>query len=133
MGYFIKSCPKMAYKARYGPAYLACPESYAWLPIEDCLNALKQSPNSKYCRFSSLNTPDIFAIPESMSEQLLNTKISIVIASSSSNWQKGKRVSLDSITRFFRPSVLSTFHEWARLVGQRVLSGQIQIMLITEN
>lgn len=32
MGYFIQGCPKMVYKAEYGPSDLLCPFTYAWVP-----------------------------------------------------------------------------------------------------
>ncbi|XP_054437598.1 arginyl-tRNA--protein transferase 1 isoform X2 [Pteronotus mesoamericanus] len=49
MGFYIHSCPKMRYKGHYRPSDLLCPETYVWVPIEQCLPALE---NSKYCRFN---------------------------------------------------------------------------------
>lgn len=49
MGFYIHSCPKMRYKGQYRPSDLLCPETYVWVPIEQCLPALD---NSKYCRFN---------------------------------------------------------------------------------
>ncbi|XP_066477241.1 arginyl-tRNA--protein transferase 1 isoform X3 [Tiliqua scincoides] len=49
MGFYIHSCPKMRYKGRYRPSDLLCPETYVWVPIEQCLSSLEQS---KYCRFN---------------------------------------------------------------------------------
>ncbi|KAM5321053.1 arginyl-tRNA--protein transferase 1 isoform 8-T8 [Glossophaga mutica] len=49
MGFYIHSCPKMKYKGHYRPSDLLCPETYVWVPIEQCLPALE---NSKYCRFN---------------------------------------------------------------------------------
>uniref|UniRef100_A0A2K5N380 Arginyl-tRNA--protein transferase 1 n=1 Tax=Cercocebus atys TaxID=9531 RepID=A0A2K5N380_CERAT len=49
MGFYIHSCPKMKYKGQYRPSDLLCPETYVWVPIEQCLPALE---NSKYCRFN---------------------------------------------------------------------------------
>ncbi|XP_036591059.1 arginyl-tRNA--protein transferase 1 isoform X4 [Trichosurus vulpecula] len=49
MGFYIHSCPKMRYKGQYRPSDLLCPETYVWVPIEQCLPALE---NSKYCRFN---------------------------------------------------------------------------------
>uniref|UniRef100_A0A5F8GNQ4 Arginyl-tRNA--protein transferase 1 n=1 Tax=Monodelphis domestica TaxID=13616 RepID=A0A5F8GNQ4_MONDO len=49
MGFYIHSCPKMRYKGQYKPSDLLCPETYVWVPIEQCLPALE---NSKYCRFN---------------------------------------------------------------------------------
>ncbi|XP_074627454.1 arginyl-tRNA--protein transferase 1-like isoform X2 [Acropora palmata] len=40
MGFYIHSCPKMKYKGRYNPSYLVCPESYEWIPIEQCIPKL---------------------------------------------------------------------------------------------
>uniref|UniRef100_G3THT4 Arginyl-tRNA--protein transferase 1 n=1 Tax=Loxodonta africana TaxID=9785 RepID=G3THT4_LOXAF len=49
MGFYIHSCPKMKYKGQYRPSDLLCPETYVWVPIEQCLPSLE---NSKYCRFN---------------------------------------------------------------------------------
>uniref|UniRef100_A0A8C6QVS8 Arginyl-tRNA--protein transferase 1 n=1 Tax=Nannospalax galili TaxID=1026970 RepID=A0A8C6QVS8_NANGA len=49
MGFYIHSCPKMKYKGQYRPSDLLCPETYIWVPIEQCLPSLD---NSKYCRFN---------------------------------------------------------------------------------
>ncbi|XP_046387467.1 arginyl-tRNA--protein transferase 1-like [Ischnura elegans] len=50
LGYYIHSCPKMAYKVNYHPSYLLCPETYTWHPVEKCLPMLDQS---KYARFET--------------------------------------------------------------------------------
>ncbi|XP_051001377.1 arginyl-tRNA--protein transferase 1 isoform X4 [Acomys russatus] len=49
MGFYIHSCPKMRYKGQYRPSDLLCPETYIWVPIEQCLPSLD---NSKYCRLN---------------------------------------------------------------------------------
>nr|XP_056705405.1 arginyl-tRNA--protein transferase 1 isoform X3 [Euleptes europaea] len=49
MGFYIHSCPKMRYKGQYRPSYLLCPETYVWVPTEQCLPSLE---HSKYCRFN---------------------------------------------------------------------------------
>ncbi|XP_069844300.1 arginyl-tRNA--protein transferase 1 isoform X8 [Dipodomys merriami] len=49
MGFYIHSCAKMKYKGQYRPSDLLCPETYVWVPIEQCLSSLE---NSKYCRFN---------------------------------------------------------------------------------
>ena len=48
MGYYVHSCPKMKYKGQYTPSFLACPETYSWVPIEKCRDKLNAA---KYCRF----------------------------------------------------------------------------------
>ncbi|XP_049620429.1 arginyl-tRNA--protein transferase 1 isoform X2 [Suncus etruscus] len=49
MGFYIHSCPKMKYKSQYRPSDLLCPETYVWVPFEQCLPSLEKS---KYCRFN---------------------------------------------------------------------------------
>ncbi|XP_062071018.1 arginyl-tRNA--protein transferase 1 isoform X4 [Lepus europaeus] len=49
MGFYIHSCPKMKYKGQYRPSDLLCPETYVWVPIEQCLPSLE---TTKYCRFN---------------------------------------------------------------------------------
>lgn len=48
MGYYIHSCVKMRYKAAFSPSYLACPETYQWVPVEVCRKLLDAN---KYSRF----------------------------------------------------------------------------------
>ncbi|XP_044296142.1 arginyl-tRNA--protein transferase 1 isoform X2 [Varanus komodoensis] len=56
MGFYIHSCPKMRYKGQYRPSELLCPETYVWVPIEQCLPSLE---HSKYSRFNQdLNADD---------------------------------------------------------------------------
>ncbi|KAM5243282.1 arginyl-tRNA--protein transferase 1 isoform 2-T2 [Hipposideros larvatus] len=62
MGFYIHSCPKMKYKGHYRPSDLLCPETYVWVPIEQCLPSLE---NSKYCRFNQ--DPD--AVDEGRSKE----------------------------------------------------------------
>ncbi|KAL5107071.1 Arginyl-tRNA--protein transferase 1 [Taenia crassiceps] len=52
MGFYVHSCGKMAYKNNYSPSYLACPETYAWTPLEKCQRLLDRS---KYARFADAN------------------------------------------------------------------------------
>ncbi|XP_058507604.1 arginyl-tRNA--protein transferase 1 isoform X2 [Solea solea] len=49
LGFYIHSCPKMRYKGQYRPSDLLCPETYVWVPIEQCLPHLE---NSRYARFN---------------------------------------------------------------------------------
>uniref|UniRef100_A0A5F5PZL3 Arginyl-tRNA--protein transferase 1 n=1 Tax=Equus caballus TaxID=9796 RepID=A0A5F5PZL3_HORSE len=62
MGFYIHSCPKMKYKGQYRPSDLLCPETYVWVPIEQCLPSLE---NSKYCRFNQ----DPQAVDEGRSQE----------------------------------------------------------------
>lgn len=47
MGYYVHSCPKMAYKNQYGSAELLCPVTLRYMPIEKCLPKLEVN---KYCK-----------------------------------------------------------------------------------
>lgn len=47
MGFYIHSCPKMRYKGKYTPSFLLCPETYVWVPIEDCVPKLEASKYSR--------------------------------------------------------------------------------------
>ncbi|XP_004700948.4 arginyl-tRNA--protein transferase 1 isoform X4 [Echinops telfairi] len=62
MGFYIHSCSKMKYKGQYRPSDLLCPETYAWVPIGQCLPSLD---NSKYCRLN----PDPAAVDEDRSQE----------------------------------------------------------------
>jgi arginine-tRNA-protein transferase len=50
MGFYIHSCPKMRYKAQYRPSEIVCPETFEWVPVEQCLPLLDKS---KYSRLNS--------------------------------------------------------------------------------
>ena len=50
MGFYIHSCPKMRYKAKYYPSWLLCPKSYEWVSIKQSLPLLDKS---KYAILSS--------------------------------------------------------------------------------
>ena len=43
MGYYIHSCPKMRYKAKYHPSWLLCPQTYKWEPVKPSLLLLDKS------------------------------------------------------------------------------------------
>ena len=47
MGYYVHSCPKMAYKNQYGSAELLCATTLQYVPIERCLPKLEVT---KYCK-----------------------------------------------------------------------------------
>ena len=49
MGYYIHSCPKMKYKARFAPSDLLCPVTYDWVRYEDCATVLD---GTKFARLS---------------------------------------------------------------------------------
>lgn len=47
LGFYIHTCVKMRYKARYSPSFLLCPESFTWQPLEACRALLEKSPYSR--------------------------------------------------------------------------------------
>uniref|UniRef100_A0A8C8SFZ6 Arginyl-tRNA--protein transferase 1 n=1 Tax=Pelusios castaneus TaxID=367368 RepID=A0A8C8SFZ6_9SAUR len=68
MGFYIHSCPKMRYKGQYRPSDLLCPETYVWVPIEQCLPTLE---HSKYCRFNQ----DLEAVDEGCIKELGRVRV----------------------------------------------------------
>ncbi|XP_015280885.1 PREDICTED: arginyl-tRNA--protein transferase 1 isoform X3 [Gekko japonicus] len=68
MGFYIHSCPKMRYKGQYRPSDLLCPETYVWVPTEQCLPSLE---HSKYCRFNL----DLKAVDEGSVKELGRVRI----------------------------------------------------------
>ncbi|ORX48962.1 hypothetical protein BCR36DRAFT_584079 [Piromyces finnis] len=42
LGFYIHSCPKMAYKAQYSPSDLLDPDTYYWVPIEHCIKLFEE-------------------------------------------------------------------------------------------
>ncbi|XP_076020610.1 arginyl-tRNA--protein transferase 1 isoform X1 [Genypterus blacodes] len=55
LGFYIDSCPKMRYKRKYRPADLLCPETYVWVPVEQCLPQLEKT---RYARFNQDSDAD---------------------------------------------------------------------------
>ncbi len=55
MGFYVQSCPKMNYKARYAASSLLCPETYHYVPIESCIPKLLIS---EYSRLADEDVPN---------------------------------------------------------------------------
>lgn len=55
MGFYVQSCPKMNYKARYAASYLLCPETCRYVPLEQCIPKLL---DSEYSRLADWDVPD---------------------------------------------------------------------------
>ncbi|BES87555.1 Golgi SNAP receptor complex member 1 [Nesidiocoris tenuis] len=49
MGFYIHSCPKMRYKAKFLPSFLLCPETYTWNSVE------KSKPKLDVSKYARLN------------------------------------------------------------------------------
>ena len=64
MGYYIHSCSKMRYKAKYHPSWLLCPKTYSWVPVKQALQLLDKSKyavlNEKQADQESGGEIDIF-------------------------------------------------------------------------
>lgn len=43
MGFYIHSCPKMRYKAKYQPSWLLCPKTYHWVSVKQSLPLLDKA------------------------------------------------------------------------------------------
>lgn len=56
LGFYIHSCPKMKYKAKYSGSYLLCPETFNWVPIEKCLPILEETKYAGLAGFDSDQT-----------------------------------------------------------------------------
>ncbi|XP_074855857.1 arginyl-tRNA--protein transferase 1 isoform X8 [Carettochelys insculpta] len=102
MGFYIHSCPKMRYKGQYRPSDLLCPETYVWVPIEQCLPMLE---HSKYSRFNQdLKAVDKDRIKELGRVQVLHKRIVMPY----SVYKKRQKGSSDE----------ATVQQYASLVGQ---------------
>ncbi|XP_046847727.1 arginyl-tRNA--protein transferase 1-like [Xenia sp. Carnegie-2017] len=55
LGFYVHSCAKMNYKGQYFPSYLACPETFSWIPLEKCLPKLDAA---KYSRLDETDKED---------------------------------------------------------------------------
>ncbi|XP_019608484.2 arginyl-tRNA--protein transferase 1 isoform X8 [Rhinolophus sinicus] len=102
MGFYIHSCPKMKYKGHYRPSDLLCPETYVWVPIEQCLSSLE---NSKYCRFNQ----DPEAVDEGRSKE--PDRLQVFYKKTTMPYGVYKKQQKD-------PSEEATVLQYASLVGQ---------------
>ncbi|CAH8517476.1 unnamed protein product [Dicrocoelium dendriticum] len=141
MGYFIRSCPKMSYKAKFQPSYLACPETYTWVPLQQCLVLLNSYSNGKYCRFSPPSETDQFAIdtligndPSSVDQHILchiryeaNRKRKSQYAPKDDLCSLSPAIQLDRLKSNLNPNYVNTLREWAVLVGKRAVDGHIRV------
>jgi len=62
MGYYIHSCSKMRYKARFRPSYLLCPLQYTWHAIDKCIPKLDHKVNSIFNESDDIQDDDVFPI-----------------------------------------------------------------------
>ncbi|XP_068807654.1 arginyl-tRNA--protein transferase 1 isoform X5 [Struthio camelus] len=102
MGFYIHSCPKMRYKGQYRPSDLLCPETYVWMPIEQCLPLLERS---KYCRFNQ----DVKAVDEGRIKDLGRVRVLHKRTIMSYSVYKKRRKG---------PSDEASVQQYASLVGQ---------------
>ncbi|XP_063163344.1 arginyl-tRNA--protein transferase 1 isoform X1 [Candoia aspera] len=102
MGFYIHSCPKMQYKGQYRPSDLLCPETYTWIPLEQCLPSLD---HSKYSRLNQdLKVADEGMVKELDQVQILHKRTVMPYRVYKRN-RKG-------------PSDEETVQQYAALVGQ---------------
>ncbi len=70
MGFYVQSCPKMNYKARYSASFLLCTETYQYVPLEKCVPKLLVS---EYSRLADADAPagDPEEFPEDGLDQVM--------------------------------------------------------------
>ncbi|VDM35895.1 unnamed protein product [Hydatigera taeniaeformis] len=59
MGFYVHSCGKMVYKNNYLPSYLACPETYEWIPIERCQRLLDRNSYARFAEPTVAKMPSV--------------------------------------------------------------------------
>lgn len=69
MGFYIHTCHKMKYKAKYRPSFLLCPETFIWQPVENCIPKFVES---KYARLEDDASKKAPPAPELNSVLILN-------------------------------------------------------------
>ncbi|XP_060856733.1 arginyl-tRNA--protein transferase 1 isoform X1 [Metopolophium dirhodum] len=62
MGFYIHSCSKMRYKAKFRPSYLLCPLKYTWHAIDKCIQKLDNEKYSIFDVSGDIQDADIFTI-----------------------------------------------------------------------
>ncbi|XP_026560690.1 arginyl-tRNA--protein transferase 1 isoform X3 [Pseudonaja textilis] len=102
MGFYIYSCPKMRYKGQYRPSDLLCPETYTWIPLEQCLPSLEQS---KYSRLNQDSKIDDEGMMKELDQVQVLYKRSVMPYRIYKRNRKG-------------PSDEETVQQYAALVGQ---------------
>jgi hypothetical protein len=55
MGYYIESCEKMRYKARYSPSELLCLDTFKWFDVDECIEKIKAVEGGCVPRFADVD------------------------------------------------------------------------------
>ncbi|UMM11932.1 hypothetical protein L5515_000962 [Caenorhabditis briggsae] len=76
MGYYIHSCPKMRYKAKFRPSDLLCEKSKTWLTFDACKELLDKSTNSN--GFTEFRPEEPQQIPLAVDDILVYSKREIL-------------------------------------------------------
>ncbi|PIC50588.1 hypothetical protein B9Z55_001431 [Caenorhabditis nigoni] len=76
MGYYIHSCPKMRYKAKFRPSDLLCEKSKTWLTFDACKELLDKSTNSN--GFTEFRPEEPQPIPLDVDDILVYSKREIL-------------------------------------------------------
>lgn len=58
MGFYIHTCPKMRYKAKFKPSYLLCPLRYTWHGIDRCVQKLDKEKYSIFDESDDIQDED---------------------------------------------------------------------------
>jgi len=72
MGYYVHSCQKMRYKGRFKPSELACPETYEWVDLRQCVPLLEKSPYARFNRDANARDPNAIGFTAAQLMQINN-------------------------------------------------------------
>ena len=86
MGFYIHSCPKMRYKAKYSGSYLLCPDTYNWVPVDKCQPILDQT---KYARLADPDLPNLRKINFDLGTVLILHERQAMSFSMYKEWRQG--------------------------------------------
>lgn len=112
MGFYIHSCPKMRYKARFTPCDLLCPEVRSWHPMQQAVALLDVS------KYSRLN-PDDQAVDED-AQAIADHSIGMIVADTHtmSNFSRYRAVKSDDADL---QSTEQRVRRYASLIGKKAV------------
>uniref|UniRef100_A0A0N4U8I6 Arginyl-tRNA--protein transferase 1 n=1 Tax=Dracunculus medinensis TaxID=318479 RepID=A0A0N4U8I6_DRAME len=114
MGYYIDSCPKMQYKSQFRPSDLLCDYSFTWVPVEKCVERLRQS-GKKFVVFAPDKSP-----PKQIPVKSVLCSYEWYVFNVGFIYSKKKGVVLPYGSLLRRPNFKETesfMEEYARLIG----------------
>ncbi|GAM28776.1 hypothetical protein SAMD00019534_119520 [Acytostelium subglobosum LB1] len=111
MGFFIRDCQKMKYKAMFRPSELLCHETQQWVDLDVALAKIDSSANKRYSPFVVEAGSGEYVVPSKRYPNVIN-QIKMM--------QSGRPFTLLDIQPKFREEIKSILVDYMDNVGERL-------------